>query len=74
MQKTAFWCFLGFGVFTVLIAFGGGIWALFRTGVVGSALLGFLLLFLGACLAVMLGSLFYIQKKEKSSSKKEVSL
>jgi hypothetical protein len=70
MQKAAFWFFLSFGIVTVLLAFLGGLWALFRGGNAGSVALGFLLVFLGTSLALMLGSLMVIKKKEKNSSPK----
>lgn len=70
MQKVAFWCFFGFGVITALLALTGGLWALSRSGAAGSNFLGFLLLFFAGSLALMLGSLVYIRKREKDLSKK----
>ena len=68
MKEAAFWCFFGFAVLTVLVAFGGGVFALVRFGG-GARTLGFLLFFLGASLAFMLGSLLFIQTKERKRSK-----
>ena len=65
MQEKAFWAFFGFGVLTVLFAFAGGFFSLFRHGGFGSGAFGFLLLFLGASLALMLGSLVFIRQKER---------
>ena len=70
MKEAAFWGFFGFGVFTGALAFGGGFWALFQHRGAGSNVLGFLLLFLGASLILMLGSLLLIQRKERSTLKK----
>lgn len=70
MKETAFWGFFGFGILTVVFAFWGGFWALLQQSGAGSNVLGFLLLFLGVSLTLMLGSLLLIQRKERSSSKK----
>ncbi len=69
MKGFAFGCFLGFGILTILLAFSGGLWALFQSRGISSSLLGFLLLFLGASLAVMLGSLLVIKNKERNLNK-----
>lgn len=65
----AFWAFFVFGVFTILIAFLGGSYGLIRGGGGGAVGLSALLFFLGASLAVMLGSLLVIRKRETQKNK-----
>jgi len=61
----AFWSFIGFGVVTILLAFWGGIYVFLKKGIMGSGplsgMFGLLLFFLGASLAMMLGSLLLIR-------------
>ena len=65
MGEKVFWCFMGFGIITVLLALGGGFFALSKSGGAVSVAFGFLLIFMSASLALMLGSLLFIRKKEK---------
>lgn len=64
--ETAFWAFFLFGIVTVLLAFGGGAFAIFyrQTGPWSGAV-GYLLLFFGFSLGVMLGSLILIRSRER---------
>ena len=64
MKPAAFWSFLGFGVVTVAVAFGGGVYTLTTQRGGMAAAFSFLLIFLGASLAAMLGSLLFIRSKE----------
>ncbi len=64
MRDLAFWAFFVFGAGTVLLAVGGGGFAFFGKGTFHFNAVGFLLLFLGASLAVMLASLLFIQVKQ----------
>ena len=61
---------MGFGAITVLLSFWGGSFALAKNG--GGAMndaFGFLLIFMGVSLALMLGSLLFIRKKEKEKNR-----
>lgn len=69
MKEPAFWFFFGFAALTVLAAFAGGFIALARLGA-GAKTLGFLLFFLGASLAFMLGSLLLIQYRSNQGGKR----
>ena len=64
-EEVAFWAFFAFGIFTVLVAFGGGGFALLRKAGLGAGALGYLLIFLGASLAGMLGSLVLIRSRQR---------
>lgn len=64
MKEFAFWAFFIFGSITVALAFAGGWFVLAKAGGAGSKAYGFLILFLGASLALMLGSLLFIRTKE----------
>jgi hypothetical protein len=72
MQSPAFWAFFAFSSVTVVAALGGGFWALWQNSKGANSALGLLLLFMGASLAAMLGSLLIIQKKTKGTTKREV--
>lgn len=68
MKGKAFWAFFIFGAVTVLLALGGGAVALFTREGAASMAIGYLLIFMGVSLALMLGSLVWIRKREKGGS------
>lgn len=70
MRETAFWLFFAFGALTVLLAVGAGAFVLFGGGGFKANLFGFLLIFLGLSLALMLGSLIFIRRKQNEISNK----
>jgi len=65
LNSVSFWAFFAFGTVTVLIAVGGGLAVLVTQRGSTNVLLSYLLIFLGASLAVMLGSLLVIRSKER---------
>ena len=64
-KEKAFWVFFTFGIVTVLLSLGGAAYTFSDGKATGSSAIGFLLLFLGASLAVTLGSLLFIRSKSK---------
>ncbi|GEM_PF-3279427 len=64
-EEIVFWFFFAFGLLTVLLALGGGGYALSREKGFGAGAVGYLLIFLGLSLAGMLGSLIFIRSREK---------
>ena len=68
VRDAAFRFFFAFGVLTVLLALGAGAFVLFGGGGVKACLFGFLLVFLGSSLGLMLGSLIFIRQKENKIS------
>lgn len=65
MKGPAFWGFLGFAVVTVGLALGGGFWALASGGGAMTQAFSSLLIFMGVSLALMVGSLILIWKKQE---------
>lgn len=68
MKNKAFGFFLGFGIFTILLAWGGGLWAVTRSAAGAGKWMGGLTIALGTLLAVTLGSLFWAQARGKKAS------
>lgn len=68
VRDAAFRFFFAFGALTVLLALGAGVFVLFGGGGFKANLFGFLLVFLGSSLGLMLGSLIFIRQKENRIS------
>ena len=68
VRDAAFRFFFAFVVLTVLLALGAGAFVLFRGGGFRANLFGFLFIFLGSSLGLMLGSLIFIRQKENKIS------